>query len=201
VYSHGTARPRWDATPVKACDRCHGAPPPSHAQDQCATCHAPSAPHVDGNLQVGSACDSCHGKNGDPAPPRDLFGNEFTTSLGVGAHQAHLRAPSAISAPIACGACHAVPSTTNAAGHIDTPLPAEVAASLGWNRSTGTCASAWCHGNATPSWTSSGGASCGSCHGVPPATPSHTPNMNLSTCSTCHPASFAKHIDGVLDVL
>lgn len=200
VYCHGSARPRWDATPVKACDRCHGAPPPSHAQAQCATCHV-NAPHLDGTMQVGSACDSCHGKHGDAAPPRDLAGNEFTTALGVGAHQAHLRAQSGISAPIACNTCHLVPASTSAPGHIDTALPAEVTPSLGWDRGSATCATAWCHGNARPVWTESGGAACGSCHGIPPATPSHTPQMNLTTCANCHPAGFVKHLDGVLDVL
>jgi len=203
VYCHGSAKPEWNAMPVRGCDRCHGAPPPpSHPpQSQCATCHPADAPHVDGNVQVGSACDSCHGKAGDAAPPNDLAGNQFTTALGVGAHQAHLQAQSAISAPIACATCHVVPAATNAAGHIDTPLPAEVVQSLGWNRTTETCATAWCHGPATPKWTETGGAFCGSCHGVPPATASHNSSMSLSSCATCHPASFTKHIDGVLDVL
>lgn len=203
VYCHGNARPAWDAAPVRGCDRCHGAPPPPpHAPSpQCASCHPSGAAHVDGTLQVGTACDSCHGKAGDPAPPNDLAGNQFTTAIGVGAHQAHTKALSGISAPIACATCHLVPATTNAAGHIDTPLPAEVNASLGWNRSTQTCASASCHGPATPKWTEAGGAFCGSCHGIPPATASHNPTMTLSTCGNCHPANFDKHVDGVLDVL
>jgi hypothetical protein len=93
-----------------------------------------------------------------------------------------------------------VPATTTAAGHIDTALPAEVTPSLGWNRTTQTCG-AWCHGASSPKWTEQGGAFCGSCHGVPPTTASHNPTMNLSSCASCHPAAFAKHIDGVLDVL
>ena len=202
VYCHGDARPRWDATPVQGCDRCHGAPPPSHVQSDCATCHPADAPHVDGTLQVGrtAGCDGCHGAAGDPAPPIDLAGNVFTTALGVGAHQAHLRAPSGITAPIACTECHAVPATTTTAGHIDSALPAEVAPSHGWNRTTQTCASAWCHGASTPVWTQTGGAACGSCHGLPPATASHT-GASPTECANCHPAGFAKHIDGVLDVL
>ena len=199
VYCHGANKPRWDATPTGGCDVCHGNPPASHKQSQCATCHPASAPHVDGIVQVGSACDSCHGKAGDPAPPNDLSGNMFTTSLGVGAHQAHLKVPSGIRTPIACTTCHVVPATVGAPGHIDSALPAEVVAAVGWNRSTQTCAT-WCHGNASPKWTETGGATCGSCHGVPPATPSHTPNMTINSCASCHPANFAKHIDGVLDV-
>ena len=89
VYCHGTQRPAWDAEPVRGCDRCHGAPPPSPhpPQPQCASCHPAGAAHLDGITQVGSTCDGCHGRAGDPAPPRDLSGNEFTTALGVGAHQ------------------------------------------------------------------------------------------------------------------
>jgi len=200
VYCHGTQRPQWEATPVRGCDRCHGNPPPTHAQSQCASCHPANAPHIDGNVQVGITCDGCHGRGGDPAPPKDLLGNEFTTSLGVGAHQAHLRAPSGIAAPIACATCHLVPATTNAAGHIDTPLPAEVTTGLGWNRTTGTCASAWCHGTSTPKWTETGNVFCGSCHGVPPVTAAHDASMNLSSCASCHPAGFASHMNGVLDV-
>jgi hypothetical protein len=203
VYCHGSQRPAWTAEPMRGCDRCHGAPPaaPHPPQSQCASCHPAGAAHIDGIAQVGSACDSCHGRAGDPAPPKDLQGNEFTTALGVGAHQAHLDVPSGIAAAIACGTCHVVPATTNAAGHIDTPLPAEVMQGLGWDRQAGTCGTAWCHGPSRPVWTQSGGAFCGSCHGVPPATPSHDPSMNLTTCTSCHPAGFVKHIDGVLDVL
>jgi len=204
VYCHGTAQPQWDATPVSGCDRCHGAPParPNHPPEpQCTSCHPAGAAHIDGIVQVGSACDSCHGSAGDPAPPKDLAGNQFTTALGVGAHRAHLQAPSGIRAPIACETCHLVPTTLDAPGHLDSLLPAEVAPALGWERNSGTCGTAWCHDNARPVWTQSGGAFCGSCHGVPPATPSHTATMNLSSCASCHPASFEKHIDGVLDVL
>jgi predicted CxxxxCH...CXXCH cytochrome family protein len=210
VYCHGAVlhagggaqtAPRWSAaTPTGTCTGCHASPPPSHAQSACASCHPANAPHIDGNVQVGSTCDGCHGRAGDPAPPKDLLGNEFTTSLGVGAHQAHLRAPSGIAAPIACATCHLVPSTTNAAGHIDTPLPAEVTTGLGWNRTTGTCASAWCHGTSTPKWTETGNVFCGSCHGVPPVTAAHDASMNLSSCASCHPAGFASHMNGVLDV-
>ncbi len=201
VYCHLDTRPTWTQTPVGGCDRCHGAPPPSHKQSQCASCHAPSAPHIDGVVQVGSACDSCHGKNGDPAPPNDLSGNQFPSALGVGAHQIHLKVPSGLRAPIPCTECHVVPATVDAPGHIDSPLPAEVNSTLGWDRTAQTCATAWCHMTARPRWTESGGAVCGSCHGVPPATPSHTPDMPFTSCVNCHPPGFTKHIDGVLDVL
>ena len=198
TYCHGDTldaggamtKPRWDAPVPTTCASCHGAPPPSHAQSECATCHPTSAPHIDGAVQIGttSGCDGCHGSSGDPAPM-------------TGAHQVHLQVPSGLRAPIACSTCHLVPSSVTAPGHIDSAAPAEVTASLGWDRATGTCASAFCHGDARPIWTETGVVACGTCHGVPPATPSHTPTMTLSTCGGCHPfPSATAHIDGDVDV-
>jgi len=224
VYCHGDAlhaaggaatRPRWDAPATGGCDRCHASPPPSHASADCATCHPASAQHVDGIVQVGSTsgCSGCHGTAASPAPPFDLSGHQFTTAIGVGAHQAHLQASARISAPIACATCHAVPSSVDSPGHIDSPGPAEVTASLGWDRTTQTCTTASCHGPARPRWTSTGQVSCGSCHGIPPASPSHTPGMPLTSCATCHPGTVdafgniivtgqsSEHINGVVDHL
>lgn len=225
VYCHGDAlhagggrapRPRWsDPSPVGGCTQCHGAPPPSHASDRCESCHR-AAPHVDGAVQIGRApgCSGCHGSAASPAPPFDLDGNPFTTAIGVGAHQAHLGTPSRLRGPIACGDCHRVPAQLGDAGHLDSPPPAEVGASLGWSRTTAQCASAWCHGSARPVWTATGGASCGTCHGVPPA--SHAPDLPLTSCATCHPRTIdpagtilielgpfgpaSEHIDGDVDL-
>ena len=227
VYCHGDAlhaaggtapQPRWDdATPAGGCATCHGAPPPSHASNQCASCHPASAPHIDGVVQGGSTtgCDGCHGSAASPAPPRDLAGNTFTTALGVGAHQAHLQAPSGLRGPIACATCHLVPAQIGDAGHIDSALPAEVDAGLGWNRDTATCTTAFCHGPSTPKWTLTGVVACGTCHGIPPA--SHAPNLPITSCATCHPRTIdstgtilitagplgptSEHIDGDVDLL
>ncbi len=218
VYCHGDAlhapggtalRPRWDEPePTGSCGRCHGAPPPSHTQSLCASCHPASAPHIDGVTQLGAGCDGCHGTEGSPAPPRDLAGNTFTTAIGVGAHQAHLLVPSGLRGPIACATCHLVPTSLNAAGHIDSPMPAEVEPTLGWDRTIASCTTAWCHGSAQPVWTTTGGAACGTCHGVPPVTPNHTPAMPLSSCASCHPQSVTpsgvptgEHMDGDVDAL
>ena len=222
VYCHGAAlhaaggtasAPRWDdPAPVGTCDRCHGNPPPSHARSDCASCHPASAPHIDGIVQVGSSsgCTGCHGSGDSPAPPRDLAGNMFTTAIGVGAHQAHLH--SRISTPIACATCHLVPGTIDAPGHIDTPPPAEVVATVGWDRTTQTC-TASCHGPARPVWTTSGAASCGTCHGIPPVDANHTPAMTLTSCASCHPSTVdafgniivtngtSTHVNGVVDAL
>lgn len=223
VYCHGDAlgdaggtnpKPRWSDAVATGCGRCHGAPPPDHAQAQCATCHPAEAPHIDGAVAVGrtAGCDGCHGSGGDPAPPYDLDANELTTALGVGAHQAHVVGASRLRGPVPCAACHAVPSTVDAAGHIDTPRPAEVNTALGWQRAQATCTSAWCHGSATPAWTSHGTASCGTCHEVPPATPAHAGASSIATCAGCHPrvidtfgnfvfsGGASAHIDGDVDV-
>lgn len=199
VYCHGdvlgnaggsTTKPRWTDTTPTQCSSCHGAPPPSHARSRCAECHPSGARHIDGVLDVGDGtpgCGGCHGGAQSPAPPRDLDGDVFTTALGVGAHQAHLTAPSRLSAPIPCAACHVVPTTVGAAGHIDTAGPAEVVAALGWDRTTATCGTAWCHKAAQPVWTRTGEAACGTCHGVPPANANHIPSFTLRDCVLCHP--------------
>jgi predicted CxxxxCH...CXXCH cytochrome family protein len=222
VYCHGDAlhagggtatQPRWDdPAPPGDCSRCHASPPPSHARTDCATCH-PAAPHIDGALQLGrtTGCDGCHGTAASPAPPVDLAGNTATTALGVGAHQAHLQGRSRLAAPIACSTCHVVPAAVTSPGHIDSAGPAQVAAGLGWDRTSETCASAWCHGPGRPRWTGSGEVSCGSCHGIPPSDASHTPGMPLTSCATCHPGTVdafgniivtganSEHINGVVD--
>lgn len=229
VYCHGdvlhaaggaVTQPRWDdpAAPG-ACDRCHGAPPPSHAQDRCATCHPAAAPHLDGIVQVGrtAGCAGCHGDATSPAPPVDLSGATFSTAIGVGAHRAHLAVPSGLRGPIACDTCHRVPRDVNDPGHIDSAPPAEVSLLLGWDRGTQVCSNAWCHGPARPVWTTTGGAACGSCHGIPPATASHDATMTLATCTTCHPQTVdaagtilltpgpggatSKHMNGIVDAL
>lgn len=209
--------PRWDDTPaIGACDTCHAAPPPSHSLATCATCHPTPAPqttlHVDGIVQFGDECDSCHGDAQSPAPPRDLAGNTFTTELGVGAHRAHLFGPAKLRGPVACNECHVVPATVLATGHLDSALPAEVfppgsgtlaradGATPVWDRVT--CTNTYCHGGGTklaadtspgritaPGWTSGGQVFCGSCHGLPPTSTPHTPAMTIGDCVTCHATS------------
>lgn len=230
VYCHGDVlgaagatapQPSWAADPPgpAPCSSCHGEPPPSHAAataSACATCHpiAAEGAHLDGVTDVGRApggCSGCHGTADSPAPPRDLAGNVFTTAIGVGAHQAHLRASSGISAPVACAACHQVPADVLAPGHLDGVGPAEVVAALGWERGGATCATAWCHGDAAPRWTATGEAACGTCHGVPPGSAPHTAGMSLTDCHTCHPSTIdalggviggpdSTHVDGAIDV-
>jgi len=221
VYCHGDAlragglatEPRWDAPAVAGCTGCHGDPPANHVRSDCASCHArPAELHIDGIVQIGTGCDGCHGSANSPAPPMDLAGNLYTSALGVGAHQAHLQGGARLAAPVPCATCHLVPASIDAPGHIDTPAPAEVTLSLGWDRDTRTCASSYCHGDARPDWTSRGQVSCGSCHGVPPPGAPHTPAMTLTSCASCHPGTVdaagtilitngvSEHINGHVDL-
>lgn len=233
VYCHGDlltdggaalTEPSWSAAGEgqAACGTCHGNPPASHTGGACESCHPTgAAAHIDGVLSVGSGdgCTGCHGSAGDPAPPRDLSGDELTAALGVGAHQSHLDATLRLRGPLACGDCHAVPASVTAAGHIDTPPPAEVALTGGgeWDRAAATCTT-WCHGGARPVWTrvGLGEAACGTCHGIPPDTASHSPDLDLTDCVQCHAATVdafgnilrtgapgaetSEHMDGQVDI-
>jgi len=241
-YCHGSALTGGTATePVwtvadgsqSQCGSCHGMPPPDpHPQDtDCGKCHqsmnrgdgtkiAYPELHIDGHLDVvgGAACDSCHGGNGESAPPQDTEGNTATTARGVGAHREHLGA-SDWHKQIDCAECHIVPASTADIGHIDTPLPAELtfgplAGSAQWNGTT--CSGSYCHGGTltggaavAPTWTRVDGtqSQCGSCHGRPPP----PPHPQDSDCGKCHPTMTPGdnltitypelHIDGNLDVV
>ncbi len=214
------------------CDSCHGFPPPAPhpPSTACATCHPLTALfdggidvaggyHVNGTLDVNVTCNSCHGGPVNPAPPKSTLGLVATTEPGVGAHQSHL-GPSTWHKEVLCDACHLVPATVNAPGHLDSALPAELTwgplaraktAQPTYDGAAHTCASVYCHGAATrggslkqPAWTQvdAGQAECGTCHGVPP------PNHYGSACHLCHPtmdatehiSDPARHIDGKVDV-
>jgi predicted CxxxxCH...CXXCH cytochrome family protein len=202
VYCHGdvltgggaVTRPTWNAGPGQAdCGSCHGAPPPSHADDRCDTCHPTSAAqHIDGALAVGDrpGCGGCHGSDQSAAPPRDLSGQQTSSALGVGAHRSHLQASARLRGPMPCADCHVVPGAISSPGHIDSAAPAEVTLLGGgtWDRDGATCES-WCHGASRPVWTrvGQGEVACGTCHGIPPAGAVHDPDLELTDCAGCHP--------------
>lgn len=239
-YCHGStltggqaSAPLWqivDGSQAQ-CTSCHGNPPPSppHSASttDCGQCHPnvqlgspmtftnPLA-HVDGTLDVNAnqACNSCHG-GANNAPPKDTTNSTATTSRGVGAHQAHVL-PANWHRDVACGECHRVPAAVGTAGHLDTPLPAEltftgIASGSTWNGST--CGT-YCHGSTLaaggtatlPLWTRVDGSQrqCTSCHGNPPPSP-HPQDPN---CLSCHPnagpngtfTNPAQHVDGALQV-
>ena len=222
-------------------------PTPWHPQVaagvQCALCHPGYTNttvnrdlHVNGvvNLTQPNLATSCTACHGDPtrvvapgdelleaAPPRDRNGGVATTLVGVGAHQAHLAPPAgAISSPIACNECHAVPGTVPGVGPLAHVGPmAGTAASLDWgslasaggatpgfNAANATCTN-YCHGqtltpmggagtNTTPIWTQVDGtqASCGSCHGSPPGDLAHV--LHTSPTTSVHLACNVCHPPG-----
>ncbi|MBL8619642.1 MAG: CxxxxCH/CxxCH domain-containing protein [Myxococcales bacterium] len=229
------SQPVWtqvDGT-QSTCTSCHGMGPPAPhpAGTDCGSCHPTMAPgagnttiavpaqHIDGTVQVigGQACDACHGSGGNSAPPRDTTMGTATTLRGVGAHRRHLD-PSTWRTPIACSACHLVPTGTVAVGHTDTPLPAEltfapIAGAATWDGTR--CSNTYCHGatlaggtSTNPIWTQVDGAQgqCGSCHGLPPPAP-HPANPDCGSCHDTMTAGVAnvitdpsRHIDGNVDV-
>jgi predicted CxxxxCH...CXXCH cytochrome family protein len=176
---HGLAA----AQGARACLRCHAASPPAVVTTiTCATCH--------GGPGGTMACNLCHGSAANAAPPRDTSGQTATTLPGVGAHQSHVTAEHALSAPLDCVFCHPKPSGLLDAGHLDgavevtgyTGADAGLAAVVrdpGFSAAGATCATAYCHGatlsggtNKVPIWTKVDETQigCEGCHGFPPAT-------------------------------
>ncbi len=229
VYCHGDTlgdpaaahtQPVWTGSDQAECGSCHGVPPASHGPiEQCTACHPASAGHIDGELAIGGTCSSCHGSAESPAPPRDLSGNTSNDAIGVGAHTSHRENPHQLRGPVPCSACHQMPADVDSPGHIDSALPAEVVLAGGgdWRRSDATCRT-WCHGTSEPIWTrvGEGQVYCGSCHGTPPPGAPHDPDMQLTDCVDCHPATVdaaglilrsgppgaetSEHMDGTVDL-
>ncbi len=234
TYCHGATlsggaapAPIWtraDGTD-RACNACHGAPPPvpHPANADCGACHPGYAAgavnvvtHVNGVVDLGGSgltCSSCHGGTANAAPPFGSRGETLTTARAVGAHQRHLLG-GALSGPIACAECHAIPTAMQ---HADGtaqvafgPLARAGAVPASWAPATATCASTYCHGAfpggaaAAPIWTKVDGtqAACGTCHGAPPAPP-HSQNPDCGSCHDGYGAgsvNLLAHVNGVVDV-
>lgn len=241
TYCHGGERvgaadpePLWtlvDGSQV-TCASCHGAPPPfPHVPDaRCWRCHSETVTtdlriltgnqrHVNGIVDVDPmTCVSCHGTFASGAPPPDLVGAVDTASESVGAHAAHPEYASGRHAGVPCASCHVVPLSDDAAGHRDTPRPAEVAFS---GRAIGDgpapvydgigCSNVACHSGAggahtEPLWTVVDGSqiTCASCHGYPPP----VPHIQSDRCERCHGLVAYEgeialpnlHVNGVLEL-
>lgn len=192
-----------------------------YASGSCATtnCHGSASPTWATGATNGN-CSACHGMYGGSAA-RDTNGDLVATDAQVGAHAVHLT-PN-FSKPVTCDQCHLTTVTNqaaagtyvakvNAAGHIDSVLPAEMTwggIADGNNDGQSTpaptsCATAYCHdaskikkawGGANPgtlAWDNpnyidpenngAAAADCDNCHGYPPAG-SHVAD---SDCSKCH---------------
>ncbi len=187
------------------CQSCHGKDYRGGvAQKTCRICH----------LNTPEDCSTCHGSGVNSAPPGDLAGSTETSARGVGAHQVHVTGGE-LANGMNCGVCHIEPQTVNEPGHIDSDRPADVrfdglalwkGAEPTWDGTT--CENAYCHGSSAPRWTAVGvgEASCGTCHGLPPDTPTHP---NVSACDLCHGevvdgegkiADKSLHINGHVEV-
>lgn len=228
VYCHGATltsgsvkTPVWNDTSgaARQCGACHGLPPPPPhpPSTSCGACHQATAQgttikdtrfHINGKLEVSPpSCNSCHGNEENSAPPVDTHGRSDTSLVSVGAHQSHLKA--VLSAPIACEACHLVPSGLDDPAHLDGDEVAEVvfgalAKAKGlnpvWHRTDARCALVYCHGASlkggsltTPKWTLVDGSqkACGACHAIPPPTGKHPGvfgphNFIGKNCTYCH---------------
>ena len=254
--SGANATPIWTSTALLDCTGCHGMPPVGHpplagsiTAASCSACHpltvdvageiVANGAHLNGLADVAAlGCTACHGDETrkprlpgtDPnlaaappvAPPNAPF-------FAVGAHEAHLNPVSstALMGPIACAACHVVPSDFT---HASTPPLEKVVfgglaiaggATPTFVAGTASCAASYCHGNfsfnvvsgtsATPVWTDDTPLTCTSCHGMPP--PGHlavAAPVVAASCATCHPATVnadgsinldaAGHLNGKADV-
>ena len=184
---------------LAACGVCHGATltgGPSNVSCDSAACHP----------TWKTNCVFCHGgtDNATGAPLKDLADLTATSAMTVGSHTSHLSARHGISGAMACASCHVVPGGALSPGHVD-PSPAEVTfgglATTGgvapvWNRTAGTCAGSYCHGNfqfgATtnlPVFTNVTGSAvtCSSCHLARPTSRSHSNQNHVNrTCDECH---------------
>lgn len=217
TYCHQGASHVWETAPAPAgCGDCHGDPPSSHARfahaGGCETCHpkAPGPQHVDGSLDVKALpCDTCHGKGPLGAPPAGLEG----TAGSAGAHGRHLDGTldDRIGRVVSCEACHVVPESVSAPGHLDGSAPADVflAGQGTYDAAKGSCM-VGCHWDRAPGpvWTDTSGSAraCDACHGFPPAlgrdgTP-HTPSPpSLDACRNCHVYDPLTHVDGHVDLV
>ena len=197
TYCHGATlgrggsnhAPSWTGGPGEAaCGTCHGIPPPgAHPQNvRCGNCHPGYGggtvnldTHVNGRSDVVPlTCTTCHGDATRPAtalnpqlpaaPPTDTHGDQV--SVHVGAHQTHLNG-SALSSPVACTQCHAVPPDLTghptgtlalswgslATGAITPAVNANPGLS-GFSTSApsyagGTCSATYCHGTYSGTFT------------------------------------------------
>jgi hypothetical protein len=199
-----------------SCATCHGIDLGGGvAQTACADCHGAT---------WRTNCTMCHGgdDNITGAPPRTTWG-QGDDPIRVGAHTHHVGG-GAIGGPYDCDVCHVTPPDALAADHIGGPYAGVVFSGLAlqggaapvytWSRAgtpEATCASTYCHGNysgtytywvydeekfaayagkaATASWIG-GPMGCDSCHDNPPRTTGvwHSGyHSGGNDCQLCHP--------------
>ena len=214
------------------CASCHGA---GYATSAITT--TAKNTHIDGNTRVAvdkprNGCTACHGVlagvsgaavtvNTNPAAAPgyfngtttgvDTWGASNVTSIGVGAHDAHVRAT--LTTAIACTNCHGtLPASLNV-DHADGVVAASwsaLAASTSisakptafdaaWATSTTPSCTNYCHSNASPVggtkstklpvWTVATAMACDSCHKFTATTT--VPDTNLSHSHRVHMGTTA----------
>lgn len=210
------------STPA-ACGSCHSIPPGSggHAThgagNSCGTCHGEG-------YGAGTVSAATH-NNGI----RDLLGSiGWSPSSQTCANACHGPATWSPTATLPCSSCHGIPPATGVhathsarypcsschdAGYSTTTANVvthrngtrDVAASVGWNAASQSCANA-CHGPAT--WSPTATLSCSSCHGNPPGTGGHARHSSGYQCGSCHGAGYssstvnaATHRNGIKELL
>jgi predicted CxxxxCH...CXXCH cytochrome family protein len=168
------------------------------------------------------ACYTCHGN----AATKTIYPQNYPS------HGTHLNGGLFSATVVACKDCHKVPAKFDDAGHIGaTPghppvtitNPVALTVTKGttgimsFDAVAGTCKNVYCHGNftngnnASPKWTGTDQAKCGSCHGDPvTGNPlPKAPHLAVPTCSSCHIGVIdvngnfidkSKHINGILNV-
>jgi predicted CxxxxCH...CXXCH cytochrome family protein len=190
---------------LDSCFKCHSAKEPAaNGIPSCASCHDALA----GGGDWTTSCTGCHGDATTAAPPKDVHGNTATTAIGVGAHRSHTDATHNLARKYGCEACHQKPAVVFAPGHLDgttvvtgytgSDANLQNVKEPGWNATSASCSTSWCHGNysgvftyyqddgsgttvqvdypyartgSTPVWNLVDGTqgACGSCHGLPPS--------------------------------
>ena len=102
-----------------------------------------------------------------------------------------------------------MPADLKSAGHIDTPLPAEITfgdrarargrTSPAWDAAARSCSGVYCHGDASPSWDAprGTGATCGTCHTLPPESHNAFGLPPDNDCRLCHASAITP--DGTMD--
>ena len=177
-----------NAFPLPRCQQCHG-------EDYAGGAVGVSCTQSGCHVQAPTACTTCHGAGGTPRPRE-------------GAHWAH---------QAFCSTCHVVPVQTtesvqqHASGDASTlvefsglAVPDGGAdAAPAWDPGMQRCTNTYCHGAASPTWTSGAQIPCSGCHGAPPANHARWQRVASSpaACASCHPdPSGSTHLNGVVDI-
>jgi hypothetical protein len=218
-----------------SCTTCHGADYSNAivSGQSCNSCHAGAGWATAGSPNWQTNCSFCHGaRNASTqagyavadhptwAAPPDAIPQRLTGAADAsrtGAHAIHLTG-SSYAGPFTCSACHAVPTTVahisgrdvRATVLLTAPGQAAPQDPAGYDPVSQTC-STGCHAaTRSPAWTSTGIA-CNGCHGIPPASSSHTgvSGADLTVCNQCHSdtvttsgtinVASGRHINGMID--